>query len=234
MSDLKILIADDEHLALERLERLLNKLGFEEILKAENAYQAKKILQNHPDIDIVFLDIKMPGKDGLELAREFLNLREDLIVIIQTAYEEYALGAYQSGAIGYLIKPYTLEDLGKVINRIKSLIKLHKRILVLDKKFNLQSLSINQIYYIKADLKHSLVRTKEDFYKCIASIGELEMKLKKHGFFRIHKSFLINLSKVSKIEPKEFGKLSFYFEDINESILSSKSGAKAFREIHKI
>lgn len=233
MGDFKILIVDDEPLALDRLERLLRKLGFDEIYQADNAYKAKEILKNHPEIEVVFLDIKMPGKNGLELAREFQNLKEDLIVIIQTAYEEYALQAFQSGAIGYLVKPYTLEDLGKIISKIRSLLKRSGRILAFDRENKLKSLSPQEIYYVKADLKHSLIRIKDGFLKCIKGIGELEEKLKKYSFFRIHKSYLINLTKVSKIEQVKMGKLLFHFEDISEKILSSKSGAQVFRYFHR-
>lgn len=230
---LKVLIVDDEPLALDRLERLLRSLGVKEIFRAEHAFKAKEILLANPDIQVVFLDIRMPGKDGLELAKEFISMREDLMVVIQTAYEEYALSAYKSGAIAYLVKPYTAEELGRVLHRLLSYRGEIARIMVYDKNQNLKSLPVSEIYYIKAELKHSLCRTKEGFWKCIMGLGKLEEKLKKLGFLRIHKSYLINLSKVSRIEHAEMGKLFFYFEDIHEKILSSKSGAKVFRDLHR-
>lgn len=230
---LRVLIVDDEPLALDRLERLLRILGVREIYRAENAYQAKDLLVSNPDIQVVFLDIKMPGKDGLEFAKELIPLREDLMVVMQTAYEEYALSAYKSGAIAYLVKPYTAEELGKLLNRLLSYKGEVARIMVYDRNQNLKSLPVSEVYYIKAELKHSLCRTKEGLWKCIKGIGELEERLKKMGFFRIHKSYLVNLAKVSRIEHAEMGKLLFYFDDINEKILSSKSGAKAFRDLHR-
>jgi DNA-binding LytR/AlgR family response regulator len=230
---LRVLIVDDEPLALDRLERLLRTLGVREIYRAENAYQAKDLLVSNPDIQVVFLDIKMPGKDGLEFAKELIPLREDLMVVMQTAYEEYALSAYKSGAIAYLVKPYTAEELGKLLNRLLSYRGEVARIMVYDKNQILKSFPVSEVYYIKAELKHSLCRTKEGLWKCIKGIGELEERLKKMGFFRIHKSYLVNLAKVSRIEHAEMGKLLFYFDDINEKILSSKSGAKAFRDLHK-
>lgn len=116
---MKVLIVDDEPLALRRLERFLKEAGLQEILKAENAYEAKRILENNPDIDAVFLDVRMPGKDGLKLAREIVGERDDVFIVFQTAYDEYTLPAFEVGAIGYLIKPFFFDDVVKVLNRIR-------------------------------------------------------------------------------------------------------------------
>lgn len=80
---MKVLIVDDEPLALRRLERLLKEAGLQEILKAENAYEAKRILEINPDVDAVFLDVRMPGKDGLKLAREILGERDDVFIVFK-------------------------------------------------------------------------------------------------------------------------------------------------------
>jgi YesN/AraC family two-component response regulator len=70
---MKVLIVDDEPFALLRLERLLREASVEEVLTAQNAYEAKKILEENPDIEAVFLDICMPGKDGVQLAQEIVG-----------------------------------------------------------------------------------------------------------------------------------------------------------------
>jgi len=114
-----VLIVDDEPLALDRLERLLKNLGIERIYRAENSFTAKEILNSNLEIKVVFLDIKMPGKTGLELAEELQRTRDDLVIILQTAYPDYALEGFRVGAISYLVKPYTLEELHQALIKAK-------------------------------------------------------------------------------------------------------------------
>lgn len=228
----EVLIVDDESLALDRLERLLKKLGVEKIYRAENSYKALEILKFHSEIKVVFLDIKMPGKNGLDLAKTISSLRDDIVLILQTAYPDYALEGYKIGAIDYLVKPYTLEEVQASLERAKRYLKVdEKRYLQVENtKGEKKLLPLEEIFYIKADLKHSLIKTKETFYFCSLSIGELENKLKKYGFIRIHRSYLVNLSKVEKVENGPYGKLVLKFKNSVEKLITSKSGASLFRE----
>lgn len=227
----EVLIVDDEPLALDRLERLLKNLGVEKIHRAENSFVAKKILKSNSEIKVIFLDIKMPGKTGLELAEELHETRDDIVIILQTAYSDYALEGFRVGAIFYLVKPYTIEELHQALVRAKKYLReegVH-HIMVETLKGQRLPLNIRDIIYIKADLKHSLIRTKDEFYFCHLSIGDLEKKLIKLGFIRPHRSYLINLAMVKNIEEAPYGKLTIKFKHPIEDITTSKTGAALIR-----
>ncbi len=228
-----VLIVDDEPVALDRLERLLIKLGVNKIYKAENCFQAKKILNENPQIKIIFLDIRMPGKSGLDFAKEIITEKEDCVIILQTAYEEYALEGFKIGSIDYLVKPYGIDEVKRALERAKKFLgeEEKKFIQVIDSKGTKRIISLENILYIKADLKHSIIRTKEGFYFSHLNLGTFEKKLKKYGFVRIHRSYLINPSKIYKIEEGPYGKLILLFKENIEKIITSKSGASIFRKI---
>lgn len=116
---MKILIVDDEILSLNRLKRLLKEVGENIILSASSSKEAIEIVENEKDIDIAFIDIRMPEISGLELAYRILNINENIFIVFQTAYEEYALEAFRVGAIDYLLKPYTTEEIKKVFERVE-------------------------------------------------------------------------------------------------------------------
>jgi len=231
---MKVLIVDDEPFALLRLERLLREASVEEVLTAQNAYEAKKILEENPDIEAVFLDIRMPGKDGVQLAREIVGERDDVFIVFQTAYEEHSLQAFEVGAIGYLTKPYFLEDVIRVLNRIKKFRGEKPRIQVLDRSENLIPMPLSDIYYFEAKLKHSLCVTRRGAFICPKSIGYLEEALKSYGFLRVHKSYLVNLDKVASFRSLPNGKIEVCFKDLPRKIITSKLGAKKLREVLKI
>ncbi len=107
---MKILIVDDEALALARLKRMLNTLGYEDIIEADNAQSALEAVKN-THFDLVLLDINMPQTSGLELGYELRYHQEDIAIIFQTAYDEHALKAFDIGAVGYLVKPFSMEQL---------------------------------------------------------------------------------------------------------------------------
>lgn len=229
---MKILIIDDEWLSLERLRRLLNQAGEFSIETASSGREALIIFERNPAFDIAFIDIKMPDMTGLELAYRFLLINPAVFIVFQTAYEEYALQAFRVGAIDYLLKPYTIEDIQRVLKRVERFKNLEKtpRFLVKDLEGKFRVLSPAQIFYIKAELKESMIRTEEDYIYYPQSISKLEEKLKEQNFFRVHKSYLVNLDRVDHIERTEQSKLIFRFKEIDDVVISSKEGGKLFRE----
>lgn len=226
---MKILIVDDEALALARLKRMLNTLGYEDITEAENASGAlEAIKENH--FDLALLDINMPGSSGLELGYELRYHQEDLAIIFQTAYDEHALKAFDIGAIGYLIKPFSMEQLKQSIERVKLESKSSNDLRLMSKTGeSYYLLKPEEIYYVKADLSEVMLRSSKGFSYYAQKISDLEKRLKAYDFVRIHRSYLININKIKEIETIEQSKLRFSFQDISDQIESSKDGAKAFR-----
>ena len=226
---MKILIVDDEPLALARLQRMLTTLGFEDITQANSAQTAIELTDTTP-FDVVFLDINMPKTNGLELGYELRFKHENISIIFQTAYEEHALRAFDIGAIGYLIKPYSIQQLEQMIKRVQTERKSDDGYRMMSKNGeNYYLFKPEEIYYVKADLSEVMLRSSKGFSYYAHKISDLEKALLSYDFVRIHRSYLININKIKEMETIEQSKLRFSFKDIADQIESSKDGAKAFR-----
>ena len=227
---MKILIVDDEELARARLLRMLNTLELGFVREATNANEAIEAIKQEK-YDVVFLDINMPQTSGLELGYELKYLDPQIAIIFQTAYEEHALKAFDIGAVGYLVKPYSLEQVKNSIERVKLEQTKEKDLRILSKSGdNYLLLKPQEIHYVKADLSEVMLRTAKGFSYFAQKISDLQKKLEAYNFVRIHRSYLINMDEIKEIETIEQSKLRFTFRNGSDSIESSKDGAKAFRD----
>ncbi len=226
---MKILIVDDEYLALSRLERLLIEIGESNITKAHNATEALHKAKEGV-FDVVFLDINLPDGAGIELAYAILSISPTTSIVFQTAYENYGVKAFEVGAIDYLLKPYSKEQVQRSIDRAKNakIAKAHTFMVRDDGEYKM--VDAKDIYYIEADLSQTVLRTKDWFLYYPKKISQMEEMLAPLGFFRVHRSYLINTSKIKKIVTVEQSRLVFYFDGIDEGVESSKDGAKLFRQ----
>ena len=226
------MIVDDEKLALSRLKRLLNENNVDDIVEFNNPIDALKEITK-TKFDVVFLDISMPNISGFELADSIINIEPKTFIVFQTAFEEFALKAFQSGGIGYLVKPIESKDIKNILEKIR-LFKssnLDESKKILGKRGDkLYLIDINDIYYIKADLDEVIIKIKEADAYVRRKIGDLEELLKNKNFFRIHRSYIINVDKIKSMRSIEQSKLEISFDGISEIITSSKEGAKEFRE----
>lgn len=228
---MKILIVDDEPLAISRLKRLLNTLHYTDIVEASSAHEAlNKIGQEH--FETAFLDISMEQMNGIELGHALRSGREDLAIIYQTAHENYALHAFRVGAVDYLLKPYTLDMLREALNRIKS-IKPQETRFIAKTGDSHRLIKPEEIVYIQADLNEVIFRTVEEFCYYPKKISDLETLLVEHSFFRVHRSYLINMNAIESMEMIDQSRIRFMFRGVKEYIDSSKEGAKNFREKYK-
>ncbi|PUE66413.1 DNA-binding response regulator [Arcobacter lacus] len=229
---MKVMIVDDEKLALSRLKRLLNENNVDDIVEFNNPIDALKEITK-TKFDVVFLDISMPNISGFELADSIINIEPKTFIVFQTAFEEFALKAFQSGGMGYLVKPIESKDIKNILEKIR-LFKssnLDESKKILGKRGDkLYLIDINDIYYIKADLDEVIIKIKEADAYVRRKIGDLEELLKNKNFFRIHRSYIINVDKIKSMRSIEQSKLEISFDGISEIITSSKEGAKEFRE----
>ncbi len=226
---MKILIVDDEHLALSRLERLLGEIGEGDIVSAQSAAEALKEAGERL-FDLVFLDINLPDGAGIELAYAILSGNPAASIVFQTAHESYALRAFEVGAVDYLLKPYSKEQLQRSIDRVKKAREAKTHTFMVRDDGEYRMVEAKDIYYVEADLSQTVIRTRDWFLYYPKKISEMEDMLASSGFFRIHRSYLINTSKIKKINTVEQSRLVFYFDGIEEHIESSKDGAKLFRQ----
>ncbi len=218
MKKIKVLITDDEKLAREIIKNYLGKdERFEIIGECQNGYEALKFLADTKP-DIMFLDVQMPKINGFEL----LELIEDPPpIIFSTAFDDFALKAFEVNAVDYLLKPYSLdrfnEALEKVLLRIEyqhsdstNITKLVNTVdqnsdsldrIVVKKGSDIHIIATEKIYYIEAQDDYVNIKTAEGSYLKQKTLKHYEEKLSDEVFIRSHRSYMVNLNFISKIEP---------------------------------
>lgn len=200
---LKCLIVDDEPLAHKVILEYASEIPYLEI--TDQAYlpvQALEILRNK-SIDLIFLDIQMPKMNGLEL----LRLTDSKpAVIITSAYEEFALESYELSVCDYLLKPFRFE---RFIQATEKALEHHKitydnaskssRSLLVKSDKKLVRVNMNEILYLESYGNYVKIFTEEACILTPGTLTNLEMELDDH-FFKIHKSFVVNKSKIAFLE----------------------------------
>jgi DNA-binding LytR/AlgR family response regulator len=213
---LNALIVDDEENARILLARLLEEtLLFDEIRSAESVDEAFKELNNFTP-DIIFLDIKMPGKDGFEFIRDLPESYRKYKIVFVTAYDQYAIKAIKNQAFDYLLKPMNRKELKDCILRFlesreensvnKDSIKTENpKITRIRVNTRTGTLFINpvDILYCKAEGNYTSVCTGKKHYLCSLNLGKVLELLPKSGFLRIGRSHIINFEHITMLDRKE-------------------------------
>jgi two-component system LytT family response regulator len=214
----RVMIVDDEAPARERLRRFLEDIKDVEIIaEAFNGLQAVEIIQSCKP-DLVFLDIQMPGLDGFGVLDA---LREPPPIIFVTAYDEYAIQAFEVNALDYLLKPFSKERLQASLQRAKEkgqgdrrfeeklnalLMTLAEQEQYLAKlavwhRSNVRLIDVDQIDWIGIEENQPMVYVGEELYSYHRTLAYLEKKLDPRHFFRVHRSAIVNLDRVAEIIP---------------------------------
>ncbi len=232
----KALIIDDEELARKRLAKLLEeqKHYVSVIGEASDGNQAVGLIdQLKPDL--IFLDIQMPGKTGFEVLAEITH---EPLVIFTTAYDQYALKAFEENAVGYLLKPIEREQLTAIMQKLnhpafkpiqisellarlqpdkkndsylkRIQVKLGDRILLI---------GVNEVLYFESQDKYTNMHTLDHMYIIDNTLIELEGKLNPEMFMRIHRSTLVNTSWIGEIQRYIGGKLQVQLKDEKKTLL---------------
>ena len=238
---MKILIVDDEQLARERLQRHLQELDARaELLQAENGLSALEQTEKH-NPDIILLDIRMPGMDGIETANKLSELETPPAIIFITAYDEYALDAFDSQAIAYLLKPVRKEKLAKAIQSARRLNRVQLQNLQLaGSESSKQHLSIRihsgirqielaDIYYFLAEQKYVNIKYREGEALIEESLKSLEARFN-DTFIRIHRNALISKQQLKAIRKDQQGRYLAELKDIDEKIEVSRRHVAAVRK----
>lgn len=216
----KIIIIDDEPLARSIvLEYLQNYPDVEVVAECNNGYEGvKAILQHKPDL--IFLDIQMPKINGFEM----LELLDTIPpVIFATAFDEYAIKAFEANALDYLLKPFSKERFGTAITKwltkktedsasVKSIQNLlentekqadERNRIVVKNNTEITIVPVDEIVYIEAYDDYVKIFTKDSYYLKKKTMNYYEEVLDDSKFFRAHRSFIINLQQLTRIEPME-------------------------------
>ena len=240
---LRILLVDDEALARARLRTLLADCatpGADVLAEAANATQAMASLQQGV-FDLVLLDIHMPGVDGVALAGSIASLPLAPAVVFVTAHAEHAVQAFELSAIDYLTKPVRLERLQQALQKVERLAPVQyagkpdfsQETLIIQDRGRTERVPLDEVLYLKAELKYITVRTASRSYVLDGSLGELEEKYA-HQFMRIHRNALISRRAVRALEkhfdPEEGEGWAVRLNGINELLAVSRRQLSAVRD----
>ncbi len=208
------IIIEDELLAQAALEDLLASYSnINVITKCNNGYEGLKAIQEHQP-DLIFLDIQMPKITGFEMLE---LLEQTPKVIFTTAYDEYALKAFEINALDYLLKPINPERLAIAINRVlqpsednknnvlTNNINLPEKVqrIVVKEQGSIKIIPLEQILYIEAANDYIKIHTKEKYYLKLQTMSVVENSLPENQFVRIHRSYLLNIAFLHRIEPMD-------------------------------
>jgi len=207
MKKISCLIVDDEPLALDLIERYVNKTSFLELHgRCSNAIETIDLI-NKVHIDLLFLDIQMPDLNGVELSRTFKNGPR---VIFTTAFEKYALDGFKVDAIDYLLKPINYEEFLKAANkaeewfRLKSLPTTNPSMthLFVKSEYKQVKIELNDILFFEGLKDYVRIHLQGSGRNVLSkmSLKLLEEQLPRGMFMRVHRSFIIRLDKIETIE----------------------------------
>jgi len=215
---MRTLIVDDECPARERLKRLLDDIeGVELIGEAESGMQALEMIERDRP-DLVLLDIQMPGLDGFGV----IEAVEDLpLIIFVTAYDEYAIHAFEVNALDYLLKPFSRARLEKAIRRAQESLteeldfstrlgplleslaaqgQYLTRLAVRDRD-RIRVLDVDEVDWISVEGEQVIVHVGDQEYSIHRTLTELDTRLDPARFFRAHRSAIVNLDRVKEVIP---------------------------------
>lgn len=214
---LRVLIADDELPARERLRSLLEEIGNLEVAgEATNGEEALKLAVDLSP-DVVLLDVRMPGLDGIEAARQMNSLVEPPAVIFATAYDEYAVNAFDAQAVGYLLKPIRKEKLAAALTQAGRLTRpqlqriaasaegpLKRTHIAARHREGLRLIPIEEILFFLADQKYTTVRHVRGEDLIEDSLRSLEEEFGS-AFVRIHRNALVSVRYLEGIDRNAEG-----------------------------
>jgi two-component system response regulator AlgR len=242
---LNVLIVDDEAPARERLRSLLGELPDIHIVGEAATGEEAVALAQSSSSDVLLLDVRMPGMDGLEAARHLSRLNAPPAVIFTTAYDEYAVNAFDAHAIGYLLKPIRKEKLAAALARAAQLSRPQldrltdarpqeaRTHVAARHRDSLKLIPIEEVMCFLADQKYTTVRHARGEHLIDESLRTLEEELGS-SFVRIHRNALVSIKYLEAIERNDEGQYFVRLRGSEEPLPVSRRMAGELRERFRI
>lgn len=230
MNALKVAIAEDEPMNLQRLERLLEEQGCQIVGRFRSGTSLRAWLQEDPEVDALFLDIRMPGPSGLEILRE---LKGGLAAVLVTAHAEHALEAYDGAAIDYLLKPVSAARLARCLDRLRTrvpapagpagtrkpgryAVKAGEGVVFLD---------LGRTTHFEVEDEVVWAHAAGRFRTLWSTLAEVEAAFPNAGMVRVHRHLLVRAEAIVGVKPRWGGRLTVTL--LGGTELESSRGATA-------
>jgi two-component system LytT family response regulator len=224
---IRCLLIDDEPLALQLLQKHIAQLEFMEVADACNTAVKALEIVNQQNIDLLFLDIKMPKLSGLDLLKA---LRKPPPTILTTAYREYALEGFELDVVDYLLKPVTFDRFFKSVEKFLNIYNKNLpnginapgiQSIYLKSGYKYFKIDTTDILYIESLKDYVNVYTKDRMITSKYKISELELVLKDKGFLRLHRSFIVNTIHITAFTASdvELGKITIPIGDTYKALV---------------
>lgn len=237
---IRAVLVDDEPLAIQELEYILSKVSYVEIVRTfTNSVEALAFIRME-EPDVVFMDIDMPQLSGIQLTEQLKMGGVKTKVIYATAYDTFAIKAFDQSALDYLLKPYDAERIYAALLKIKHLLsassaekqniatKTLERLPVwIGEKMIL--IHMDEIVLCSIENNRTTIRTEKATYETSESLASLESKLPQEKFIRTHRAYIVNLTKIREISPYFNNTLALKLESCKEEIPVSRSYLKTFK-----
>lgn len=250
---IKVMVVDDEPWNREELSRMIEESGeFRVVEEAENGRQAIEKLKDNPSLEVVFLDVDMPGLNGVEVASKLADWPSPPLVVFATAYDQYAIEAFEAKAIDYLLKPCEPGRLKNTLERVRETLKMKegakKRLVSLDEHLMQKGIvkkiagrhrnkkdriviDPSEVYYFHAGNTEVTARMEDDELIVNATLKDVLARLEIHGFAQTHKAYIVNLDKIRKVSPMFSGNFEITLQaPLSEKIPLSRRYAKPIKE----
>ena len=212
---LRLLAVDDERPALDDLVRMLRaSSAVEQVEGAASAAEALVALAHEPGFHGLFLDVRMPGLDGLELTRVLRRFERPPAVVFVTAYDDFAVDAFELAALDYLVKPVSRRRLDEAIERVvhhvgaapglPAVDGLDEDVLPVDtlRGGGTRLVARSSIVYLQAHGDYVRVAADDGRFLLRARLSDLEERWERHGFVRVHRGFVVNLRRAVEVRPR--------------------------------
>jgi len=238
---MNVLIVDDEQLARQRLRKMLSSNnGYKIIGEAETGEDAlRKTQATQPDV--ILMDIRMPGMDGIEAASYINRMDKPPAIIFTTAYSDHALNAFETHAIDYLLKPIKQSRLEAALDAAKRMNKAQlsqlrdnetsraRQKICVKSRGTLELIPVEEIIYFKADQKYVTLRTAEQEYLIEESLKMLEDEFL-NEFIRIHRNALVAQHMLQGLTKNHEGHACINFKDIDDLLEVSRRHLPSIRK----
>ncbi|MCI8426518.1 MAG: response regulator transcription factor [Lachnospira sp.] len=222
---IKVMLVDDEPRIIMILQRVIEKNSeYEVVATSDNMTEALMQFNAHKP-QVVFIDIELKGSSGVDLAKVIMDMAPDTKIIFATAHSEYMSDAFSIYAFDYLVKPFDIERITHTLERIAAKKKDDSdgKRLILKGKESISFIDIAKIVFIERENNATHIFTDDGGdYTTSMSMAEIEEKLDSSTYLRSHKSYIINMMKISRIEP--YGRWTYIvkFDGILKDALITK------------